>query len=168
MSQDPSASLPPLAPKSARDTSSLSPWARQMRQLGLYFAGAGFMAASVAVSRRAVVRRQLEAMPKFYVSNRNPIKVDSSERSLLAVEALGLATLNVTSFGILLLGGTSWAFDLCSVEELRQRTRAALMKPGLVNPEDEKELERMMESLMERLGMEKPEKPSREEATRKE
>ncbi|KAH7304905.1 hypothetical protein B0I35DRAFT_414128 [Stachybotrys elegans] len=142
--------LPPTS------TQMMSPWGRQMRQLGLFFAGAGFLAASVAVSRRSVMRKQLASLPKFYSSNRNPVKVDSSERSLLAVEALGLATLNVMSFAIFLTGGLSWAFDLCSVKELQQRTHAAVSRTGTVNPEDEKELEEMMDSLLAKLGMEKP------------
>ncbi|KAI9163354.1 hypothetical protein HJFPF1_04962 [Paramyrothecium foliicola] len=146
-------------PLSTAPTPTTSPWARQFRQLGLFFAGAGFMAASVAVSRRAVLRRQLESFPKFYASNRSAMKLDPSDRSLLAVEAFGLATLNVMSFGVFITGGLSWAFDLSSVTELRQRTRAALSKPGLVNPEDEKELEAMMDSLLAKLGMEKPTKP---------
>jgi hypothetical protein len=117
------------------------------------------MAASVAVSRRAVLRKQVESFPKFYASNRTPARLDPADRSLLAVQAFGLATLNVMSFAVFITGGLSWAFDLSSVSELRQRTRAALSKPGLVNPEDEKELEAMMDSLMTKLGMEKPVKP---------
>ncbi|KAJ4248937.1 hypothetical protein NW757_008051 [Fusarium falciforme] len=139
------------------------PWTRQLKQFGLFFAGAGFMAASVAISRRSVLRRRLDSLPKFYSSNRQPVKFDSADRSLLAVQALGLATLNVMSFAVLLVGGISWGFDLSSIQELRERSQAAIRRPGLVNPEDEKEMEKMMEDLMARLGMDKPtasEKPS--------
>ncbi|KAM5346834.1 hypothetical protein ACJ41O_009839 [Fusarium nematophilum] len=138
---------------------SASPWARQFKQLGLFFAGAGFLAASVAISRRSVLRRRLDSFPKFYSSNRQPVRFDSADRSLLAVQALGLATLNVTSFAVMLIGGISWGFDLCSIQELQERSRAAIRRPGLVNPEDEKALEEMMDDLMGRLGVEKP-KPS--------
>ncbi|RSL53767.1 hypothetical protein CEP53_007641 [Fusarium sp. AF-6] len=140
-----------------------SPWTRTLKQFGLFCAGAGFMAASVAISRRSVLRRQLDSMPKFYSSNRQPVKFDSADRSLLAVQALGLATLNVMSFAVMLVGGISWGFNLSSVQELRERSQAAIRRPGLVNPEDEKEMEKMMEDLMARLGMDKPtpsEKPS--------
>ena len=141
-------------------TASLSPWDRNVRQLGLLFAGAGFMAASVAVARRSVVRKQLESLPRYYVSNRATPKVDASDRSLLAVEAFGLASLNVMSFAIMLTGGVSWAFDLCSVAELRERTRASLRRDiGKANPEDERELEEMMATLLEKLGMNKDEPP---------
>jgi hypothetical protein len=114
------------------------------------------MAATIAVSRRSVMRRQLEALPRFFASNRNPTKLDSSDRSLLAVEAFGLATLNVTSFGIMLTGGIAYAFDLSSLRELKQRSKAAISKPGKVSPEDEKELQEMMDGLLAKLGMEIP------------
>lgn len=77
------------------------------------------------------------------------------------MRALGLATLNVMSFGIMLVGGVSWGFDLLSLSELRQRTRIALSRPTGLSPEDEKqaeqEMEKMMDNLMSRLGMKKPE-----------
>ena len=134
-------------------------WTRQLKQFGLFAAGAGFMAASVAISRRAVLRRRLDTLPKFYSSNRNKTVFDSSDRSLMAVQALGLATLNVMSFGVMLIGGISWAFDLSSVDELRARSQAAIRRPGIVNPEDEEQLEQMMSDLLARLGMDKSEKP---------
>ena len=121
------------------------------------------MAASIAVARRSVLRRQLESFPKFYSSNRASGSVDSGERSLMAVQALGLATLNVMSFGILLTGGLAYAFDLCNLSELRARTRIALQRPGNFTPEDEQEMEKMMGSIMDKLGMQKPQELEEEE-----
>lgn len=144
----------------SRPTPYQSTWERSFRQFGLLLTGAGFLAASVAVSRRSVLRMRQNSFPKFYSSNRAPVKIDSAERSLLAAQALGLATLNVMSFGVMLVGGISWAFDLSSVAELRERTQAAVRRPGSVNPEDEKAMEELMEELMGKLGMEKPQKPS--------
>ncbi|KAF4998165.1 hypothetical protein FGRMN_3369 [Fusarium graminum] len=135
-------------------------WERSLKQFGLLLSGAGFLAASVAVSRRSVLRMRRSSFPKFYCDNRTPVKFDSEDRSFLAAQALGLATLNVMSFGVLLVGGISWAYDLSSIEELRQRTRAVTRRPGALNPEEEKAMEEMMEDLMGKLGMEKPEKPS--------
>ncbi|GKU00082.1 hypothetical protein FLAG1_05192 [Fusarium langsethiae] len=137
-----------------------STWERSLRQMGLLLTGAGFLAASVAVSRRSVLRMRRDSLPKFYSSNQNPVKVDMGERSFLAAQALGLATLNVMSFGVMLVGGISWAFDLASVAELRERTQAAVRRPGSVDPEDEKAMEELMEDLMGKLGMDKPQKPS--------
>ncbi len=116
------------------------------------------MAASVAVARRAVLRRQREALPLFFQgwTNRPARQVDSADRSLMAAQAFGLATLNVASFGVLMTGGVAWAFDLCSMDELRERTQTALRRPpgeGLLNAEDEQEMEKMMDSLLQKLGM---------------
>ncbi|KAM0252425.1 hypothetical protein ACHAP5_001072 [Fusarium lateritium] len=136
-------------------------WNRSLKQFGLLLSGAGFLAASVAVSRRSVLRMRRSSMPKFYSSNRHLAKFDAEDRSFLAAQALGLATLNVMSFGVLLVGGISWAYDLSSIEELKQRTQAVTRRPGSMNPEEEKAMEEMMEDLMGKLGMEKPEKPQK-------
>ncbi|KAL6883825.1 hypothetical protein HDV57DRAFT_492905 [Trichoderma longibrachiatum] len=152
---------PPPPPQSIRrqpDISAYSAsWSRPLKQFGLFFLGAAFTAASVGVSRRSVMRRQRDSFPRFYSSNSpGPQDGNSSEGALLGVHALGLATLNVASFAVLLTGGLSWAFDLSSVQELRERTRAALQRPGgEVSAEDEKEFEQMMDNLMAKLGMDK-------------
>ncbi|KAL4722313.1 hypothetical protein ACLX1H_010664 [Fusarium chlamydosporum] len=160
----PSTISTPSTPQKTTTSTILAPpqptWERSFRQFGLLLTGVGFLAASVAVSRRSVLRMRQNSFPKFYSSNRNPVKVDPADRSLLAVQALGLATLNVMSFGVMLIGGISWAFDLSSIAELRERTQAAVRRPGSVNPEDEKAMEELMEDLMGKLGMEKPQKPS--------
>lgn len=81
----------------------------------------------------------------------------------MAVQALSLATLNVMSFGIMLTGGVAWAFDLCDVRELRERTQTALRRPGNFSEEDEKEMENVMGSILDRLGMQQPEPSGKEE-----
>lgn len=124
------------------------------------------MAASVLVTRRAVLRRQLESIPRFFhASYLGPpdhprvVALDGGERSTLAAQALGLATLNVAAFGVLLTGGMAWAFDLCSVAELQARTRmrrdAAPGGPrrGEMGEDEEREVDNMVMGLMERLGM---------------
>jgi hypothetical protein len=138
-----------------------SPLSRHLRQAGLCLAGAGFLAASIAVSRRSVLRLRASTYPPFYISNRNPAsKLHSQDRGLLAVRALGLATLNVMSFGVMLVGGISWAFDLSSVAELRERTKASLTKPSGLSTEDEekmeKELENLLGSVYSKLGIPLP------------
>ncbi|KAF4944876.1 hypothetical protein FGADI_12391 [Fusarium gaditjirri] len=161
----PAASIPPTIPAAPQRASPIiaaqqPSWDRSIRQFGLLLTGAGFLAASVAVSRRSVLRMRRNSFPNFYTSNRHQVKFDSGDRSLLAVQALGLATLNVMSFGVMLVGGISWAFDLSSIEELRQRTQAVTRRPGMVSPEDEKAMEELMEGLMGKMGMEKPQKSS--------
>ncbi|KAF4501350.1 hypothetical protein FAGAP_2439 [Fusarium agapanthi] len=161
----PATSTPPTISAAPQRTSPIiaaqqPSWDRSIRQFGLLLTGAGFLAASVAVSRRSVLRMRHDLLPKFYTSNRHQVKFDSGDRSFLAVQALGLATLNVMSFGVMLVGGISWAFDLSSIEELRQRTQAVTRRPGMVSPEDEKAMEELIEGLMGKMGMEKPQKPS--------
>ncbi|KAH7158132.1 hypothetical protein B0J13DRAFT_618166 [Dactylonectria estremocensis] len=147
-----------------QDASPVPSWARAFKQFGFLSVGAGLLAASVAVSRRAVTRRRMAAIPKFYSSNRNPIVFDSSDRSALAAQALSLATLNVMAFGVMLVAGLGWSFDLSSLDELKIRTRAAIRRPGaLVRPEDEAEMKKVMEDLMSRMGMEKPASSGMEE-----
>ncbi|KAG5973832.1 hypothetical protein E4U55_000238 [Claviceps digitariae] len=162
----PSPSASPSAHHGDASPPFLTPLQRQARQLGLFFAGAGFMAASVAVARRSVLRRQLQSFPRFYSGNRAVQTVNSGEGALLAVQALGLATLNVTSFGILLTGGIAWSFDLCDVRELRARTQAALRRPGTFSEEDEKEMEQMMGSILEKLGMQQQQQQLEEEVAK--
>ncbi|PFH57968.1 hypothetical protein XA68_14329 [Ophiocordyceps unilateralis] len=140
-----------------------SPLRRQLHQLGVFFAGAGFLAASIAVSRRAVIRRRLEVLPAFHTSNQHAPLADASDRFGLATQALGLATLNVCSFGIFLTGGIAWAFDLCSVAELRHRTQEALRRPAAsLDPEAEREMEEAMASLLQKFGLDAtlPDKPA--------
>lgn len=151
---------PPPAPPSVIDTSDtahLTPLQRQVKQLGFFALGCGVMAASVAVTRRAVVRRQIEAIPRFFHSSYLPAgSLDSGERSALAAQALGLATLNVAGFGVLLVGGTAWSFDLCSMRELQARTQQVMQRKageGVLNEEEEREVDNMVIGLMEKLGM---------------
>ncbi|KAM3561007.1 hypothetical protein ARSEF4850_003422 [Beauveria asiatica] len=154
----------PTAATAEIDTSStahLSPLQRQAKQLSLFLLGASFLSASALITRRAVLRRQAEFVPRFFHYSRlAPGSVDSAARSSLAAQALGLATLNVAAFGVLLVGGTAWGFDLCSVAELQARTRMAVRRSTggggggvLMREEEEREVDRMVMGLMERLGV---------------
>ncbi|KOS18208.1 hypothetical protein ESCO_003225 [Escovopsis weberi] len=178
MAQPTSASEPPTTPStsspstSTSSASTSSSWARPLKQFSLFALGASFTAASVAIARRSVLRRQAASYPRFYAPNPPPTPVPerlrlppaqhaphaqhSGEGALLGVQALGLATLNVCSFGVLLTGGLAWAFDLSSVGELRERTQRALRGGGhVVDEEDEEEFERMVNDVLARLGMDK-------------
>ncbi|OAA75452.1 hypothetical protein LEL_07440 [Akanthomyces lecanii RCEF 1005] len=155
--------LPPAAPSPVIDTSRtahLTPLQRQTSQLSLLLLGGSFMAATVFVTRRAVLRRQRESIPRFFHASYLPpghphVALDGGERSTLAAQALGLATLNVAGFAVLLTGGTAWAFDLCSVAELQARTqmRRDAAGGGHMGEDEEREVDNMVMGLMERLGM---------------
>lgn len=132
--------LPPREPE--------APWRRSAKQLGLFFAGATFLAASATISRRAVNRKMITCYPKQFQPSHHGTKgpprspAEKGDDQLVAVEALGLATLNVMSFGVMLTGGLMWGFDIANVEELRMKARSSLYGPnGVVDEAAEQQVE---------------------------
>lgn len=117
---------------------------RSVKQLGLFFAGAGFLTFSTLITRRAVTRKQIAALPKFYQQSHSPMvgKGHNPDGPFIAFEALNLATLNVISFGIMATGGVSFAFDISSLEDLRKMARRNLdYTPGVIDEQAEREIE---------------------------
>ena len=113
---------------------------RSRRQLGLFFAGAGFFAVTSFITRRALVRRYKATAPKFYQpSNRANYEVNGAVE---AFEALNIATINVLSVGMMVGGGLLYAFDISSLEDMRQYVRKTIGVNGPRSDEDaEKEIE---------------------------
>lgn len=142
----PIAQRAPLATQPPRPRE--EPWRRSAKQLSLFFAGATFLTASVLVSRRAVNRKMVASYPKlFQQSHHGPRPPprgpkEKGDDQLVAVEALGLATLNVMSFGVMLTGGLMFAFDISNVDELRSKARSSLYGPnGVVDEAAEQQVE---------------------------
>lgn len=142
----PIAQRAPPAPEPLRARE--EPWLRSAKQLGLFFAGATFLTASALISRRAVNRKMVASYPKlFQPSHHGPRPPprgpkEKGDDQLVAVEALGLATLNVMSFGVMLTGGLMFAFDISNVEELRMKARRSLYGPnGVVDEAAEQQVE---------------------------
>ncbi|KAI1655874.1 hypothetical protein F4813DRAFT_147499 [Daldinia decipiens] len=124
---------------------------RSLKQLGLFFAGAGFLSLSTLITRRAVVRKQLATIPKFYHQSHQQVNKVQSDGSLIALEALNLATLNVIGFGIMMTGGLSWAFDISSVDDLRSMTRGHVgPSGGRTDEEAEREIEEWVAKVLGR------------------
>lgn len=130
---------------------------RSAKQLGLFFAGAGFLALSTMVTRRAVARKIAEASPRLFQPSNHGLRPaprnaeEKGQDQLVAAEALGLATLNVFGFGITLTGGLMWAFDISNLEDLRTKARAELYGPnGVVDEEAEKEIEEWIADVLSR------------------
>lgn len=130
---------------------------RSAKQLGLFFAGATFLTASALISRRAVARRMTDAYPKLFQPShhgpqappRNP--TEKGEDTLVAAEALGLATLNVFSFGVMMTGGLMYAFDISNVEDLRYKARSKLYGPnGVVDEAAEQQVEDWIADVLSR------------------
>ncbi|KAL2255532.1 hypothetical protein VTK26DRAFT_3179 [Humicola hyalothermophila] len=120
---------------------------RSLKQLGLFFGGAGFLSLSVLISRRAVARHQLAAQLKFFQPNSwkaagpeggAPPRKDP----MVAIEALNLATLNTLSFFVMVAGGVSWALNISSVDDLKRITRRSIMRSaaGASDVEAEKQV----------------------------
>jgi hypothetical protein len=111
-----------------------------MKQLGLFFAGAGFLTLSTFITRRSVAKKLRATAPKFYVQSNRPVNKMDGDSSLIALEALNLATLNVVGFAIMMTGGVSWAFDLSNIDDLRARARKHI-GPGGGRTDEEAERE---------------------------
>jgi hypothetical protein len=121
---------------------------RSAKQLGLFAAGAGFLTLSTLITRRAVTRKMAQSAPRmFQPSHHGPGipprgQKDKGDDALVAVEALGLATLNVFSFGVMMTGGFMWAFDISNIEDLRRKARASLYGvDGVVDQAAEQQVE---------------------------
>ncbi|RWA07379.1 hypothetical protein EKO27_g7719 [Xylaria grammica] len=115
---------------------------RSLKQLGLFFAGASFLSLATLVTRRSVARKHMATLPKFYTQSNRPVNKIGSDSSLIALEALNLATLNVVGFAIMMTGGVSWAFDISSIDDLRGMARKHIgPSGGRTDEEAERELE---------------------------
>ncbi|KAI4907893.1 hypothetical protein J4E90_009301 [Alternaria incomplexa] len=108
---------------------------RSLRQLSIYFLGSACLLASTAITRKAVWRRQLRVMPKFYEANTNPHEYFSPFSD--ACQALNLATMNCASVGIMALGGAMWTFDIANLREARAVLRGRLNYDRIYQSEDD-------------------------------
>ncbi|KAI1109521.1 hypothetical protein F5Y14DRAFT_25751 [Nemania sp. NC0429] len=138
----PLAPSPPPAPAALPYTRPSVLSQRSLKQLGLFFAGAGFLSLATLITRRSVARKLRVTMPKFYVQSNRPVNKLDSDGPLIALEALNLATLNVLGFGVMMAGGLSWAFDVSGIEDLRRMARRQLgPSGGRTDEESEREIE---------------------------
>lgn len=72
---------------------------------------------------------------------------------MIALEALNLATINVISFGIMATGGLAWAFDISSVDELKERARASIRgQAGALDADAEREFEEWAAKVLTKFG----------------
>ncbi|GAB7353503.1 hypothetical protein MBLNU459_g3950t1 [Dothideomycetes sp. NU459] len=115
-------STPPPKPATTASRAGIdrsNPRHRAVRQLTLYFAGCTFFTLSVLVTRRAVLRKLAVPRPALFTpSNARP---KDANGAVEAAEALGLATINVTSLAIMLTGGTMFALDIADMDDLRTK-----------------------------------------------
>ncbi|RPA78903.1 hypothetical protein BJ508DRAFT_150727 [Ascobolus immersus RN42] len=110
-------------PTDAIKTPPLTDAQRFRRQLTMLLAGSTFLALSIRTTRRVSYRKQKAMYPTFYRPNNQPPPGPPGNAALEAVEALNLASLNVVSFAMMLVGGGMVAMDVTNMEELRERVR---------------------------------------------
>ncbi|KAI2610456.1 hypothetical protein GGR54DRAFT_376914 [Hypoxylon sp. NC1633] len=161
--EQPTQSLQSTIPAAEPRPSVLSP--RSLNQLSLFFAGAGFLTLSTFITRRAVARKLMTAAPKFYQQSNRPVNKIQSDSSLIALEALSLATINVMGFGIMAAGGLAWAFDISNIDDLRRKARRHIGPPGgQTDEEAEREVEEWVARvLLKKEQREQDAKPSQKE-----
>ncbi|CAG8982964.1 hypothetical protein HYALB_00003543 [Hymenoscyphus albidus] len=115
---------------------------RSARQFGLFAAGVGFFALSTVITRRSLVRKYKATVPRFYHPSNRVAEVNGG---LEAVEALGLATVNVASVAMTATGGLLWAFDISTLDDLRRKVRKQMGFSRTGNSLEDKEAEEEIE-----------------------
>lgn len=146
---------------SAPETPSSAFSKRSLRQLGLFIGGVAFFGVATAITRRSLVRRYNASIPKFFQqSNRPNTDVNGA---MEAFEALTIATVNVTSLGIMFTGGMLWAFDISSLEDMRRKLRGGL---GIDGEGRENAAEEEMEEWLATVLVRKDEKERQKKATK--
>jgi hypothetical protein len=108
---------------------------RSLRQLSVFLFGGACLLATTAITRKAVWRRQLRVMPKFYEPNTNPHEFFSPFHD--AIQALNLATMNCASVGIMAVGGIMWTFDVANLREAQASLRSRLNYDSIYRSEDD-------------------------------
>ena len=119
MAEPQSTQAPPISTAPETQSAFFSP--RSRRQLGLFTAGVGFFALSTIITRRSIVRRYKQSLPKFYQPSNRPN--NNINGAMEAFEALNIATVNVFSVGVMVTGGLLWAFDIASIDDMRGKVR---------------------------------------------
>ncbi|CAJ2504524.1 Uu.00g119180.m01.CDS01 [Anthostomella pinea] len=131
---------------------------RSLKQLGLFFAGTGFLALSILITRRSVVRKIRATAPRFYTQSNRPVGKGDSDSSLIAFEALSLATLNMMSASVMVTGGLSWAFNISNIEDLRAKARGHVgAGDGKTDEEAEKQMEEWVDKILGRRDQQEQE-----------
>ncbi|RMZ18657.1 hypothetical protein D0862_00095 [Hortaea werneckii] len=124
-------------------------WAsRQRRKDALLYGGVVFTFLSLFVTRRSLIRRRKTDYPATFTAQ-TPENRPKVNGGLEAAEALGLATLNVTSLAMLTAGGFATYFDVADIEDMREGVRRGIgydVYGG--NPEEDKEMEDWVKDLL--------------------
>jgi hypothetical protein len=157
----PSAQSPPSQPEVIYESTPVTS-ARSLRQLSLFAFGAACFLASTAITRKAIYRRNLRLVPKFYEPNTNPHEHFSPFHDALA--ALGLATMNCLSVGTMMVGGALWSVDISGVGEMRTILRGRLGY-DIIYSEDQEAPQSAADSLEASISRKREENASKQSPT---
>lgn len=137
-----------ISPSDPNSRDLLSP--RSLKQFSIFAAGASFTAISALITRRALARKYHSVKPSGLFSPSN--KVNDVNGGVEAAEALVLATLNVSAVAMMLTGGTLWALDVSSLDDLRRRLRRLdIYGDSKSEQKTEEDIEEYMGILMAKL-----------------
>jgi hypothetical protein len=89
--------------------------------------GVAFFGLSTLITRRSLSKRFRANIPSYYQPNTRPNEINGG---LEAFEALNVATLNVTAFSVMTIGGLLWATDISTVDDARVKVRGAMGLEG--------------------------------------
>ena len=145
----PHTTTPALRPSVTAAFTRIDPSHRARRQNALFFGGLAFSLLSVAVTRRTILRKRSAAYPSTFTPSHMHIEpppgplqqMSKVEGTVMAIEALGLATLNVCAFFMAGVGGAMMWFDIAELEDLRGKVREGVGSGGEVDEETEKAVE---------------------------
>lgn len=129
--------------------------------------GSLFFALSILATRRAIRRRALAAIPPYYTAavyhrpagaGAGPFGQGSSSGAIDALEALNLATINVVSGAMVMLGGAMYATGVEGISDAQRLVRGAMGISGGQNGgtgvrsdvEVEEELEEWVAGVLQR------------------
>lgn len=125
---------------------------RARRQLGLFFAGAGFFAITSLITRRSLVRKYKATFPKFYQPSNRP--AGEVNGAMEALEALNIATINVFSVSMMVTGGLLYAFDISSLDDMKRNVRRKIgVDVDRTDQDVEEEIEEWFATVLERKGV---------------
>ncbi|PGH32082.1 hypothetical protein GX50_05151 [[Emmonsia] crescens] len=116
----------------------------------LLLGGTAFLILSSIITRRALLRKRISALPPTYTSA--PFHQPPVNGALEALEALNIATINVASVAMIGVGAGMYAFDINTMEDLRRKVRGGLGVDGSGRSEQdvEEELEEWVVTVMGR------------------
>lgn len=123
----PVVSIPvPAAAATTPPAEPMSETKRVLRQVTLPVLGGAFLLLSVGLTRRSTAKRIKAMIPPYYHPNNQP-PLNPPNGAFDAVEALQLATLNVFSVAMLMVGGGAFAMNVSTIDELREKFKVTDM-----------------------------------------